>query len=175
MSAENNCFPECADFNMVQHLTNELSTLDDKVDKLQNENDDLKYRLDNANKENKLNTDKLWIKNTFIEYLQRGGDIDSHTDIWDNFEIEIDNSHYLNKYEIFVMMLHEILGLFDYDLKTESEIREDLMYDVGEDVYNAEWENKSIRDILDYNMDENCLHFKLLPFENEGERVWWAL
>lgn len=173
--SENNCLPECSEFNMVLKLTDELSAMDDKVDNLKEENKDLKNKLDCANMENKLNFDRLWIKNIYIKYLERGGSSDSFSDIWDEYEEEINNSDYSNKYEMFVLMLHEILGVWDYDLKTESEIREDFMYDVGYKEYDDEWRHIDIDDIISHIEDNSNNYYKEIPFDNEGERVWWLV
>lgn len=166
--SENNCLPECSEFNMVLKLTNELSAMDDEVD-------DLKKRLDSANEENKLNTDKLWLKNIYINYLEKGGESDCFGDIWDDFEYEINNSHYYNKYEMFVLMLNEILGVWDYDLKTESEIREDFMYDVGYKEYDDEWRHIDIYGIITHIEDNSNSYYKAIPFDNEGDTVWWLV
>lgn len=170
MSAENNCMPECNEFNMVLKLTDELSAMDDKVA-------ELNKIIRQYEEDNIIQADREWVKTTFIEYCRDGGDVDSHCDIWDFFEGYIPEFYYGSPnfhFKIFYMMLEEILGLFDYDLKTESEIREDFMYNVGEVEYNNQYINKDIDVIID-GMDNFNYHFKEIPFDREGERVWWLI
>lgn len=165
--------PESAEFNMVLRLTDELSAMDDKVAELNN-------IIDKMKKENIIQADREWVKTTFIEYCRQGGDVDCHSDIWDFFEGYIPNFYPGSSdryFKIFYMMLEEILGFFDYDLKTENEIREDKMYDVGEEEYNAVWKDRTIDDIIyaDEYGGDMYNHYKEIPFDNEGHRVWWLI
>jgi len=179
MSAENNCLPPCEEFNMVQRLTEELSDADDKAVKDAEEIKECNKTINELRVDKRVLTDNLWVKDTFIDYCMRGGDIDAHSDIWEHFELEIDskfmnyeNSGCNNQYEIFVEMLERVLGLFDYDLKDEEEIRDDFQYEV-DDYYL--WKNKSVDEILEYQVDTNDMNFKELPFKNCGERVFWLI
>ena len=126
-------------FAMIENLTEELGEKETKIMELEN-------LIEKYQKEHKIQADREWVKTTFIEYLQEGGEADFVPEIWDFFKNKV-NHHYpgSNYYKIFVMMLEQIIGLSEHDLKTEEEVRDDFQYLV-DDYYENRWKDKYTRD-----------------------------
>ena len=162
-------------FEMIENLTEELGEKESKIIELEKIIEE--YRTERI-----IQADREFVKTTFIKYCKTFNYLENDDiyEVCEYFEEHISNyypSNYPSDYhKVFVMMLYEILDVKDYDLKSESEIRDDFKYEVGEEEYEEKWKDDEIDDIifhLDY--ETNVMYYKL-PFDNEdGEKVWWLI
>ena len=162
-------------FEMIENLTEELGEKESKIIELEK-------MIEVYRTERIIQADREFVKTTFIKYCKTFNYLENDDiyEVCEYFEEHISNyypSNYPSDYhKVFVMMLYEILDVKDYDLKSESEIRDDFKYEVGEEEYEEKWKDDEIDDIifhLDY--ETNVMYYKL-PFDNEdGEKVWWLI